>query len=343
MKNKKKVILYIFYISITIAFLIFILSMNDIGDIFQILQHADIKYILISLLLVLIYLGMYPLTLCILSKAKKVNVSNKYIYSIGMSEHFFNGITPFATGGQPFQIYALSKKKVDLSTSTGLLMMNFIIHMCASNLFALISLFFFNRFATSTSMKILAIVGFSMNFLVLVLMVSLATSKTLKHFILWVLSKLAKIKFLHKLITEKMIDIENYIENTQNSFKELWHNKKSFITCFIIRFLTLSIYYAVPFYILKSLHMEISYANLFISMCASSFAITMCVFLPTPGSSGGIEYAFSNIFASLVVSMTSSTSYCGMLIWRLLTYYLPVLISFLFYLYFEISKKEVKI
>ena len=85
MKNKKKVILYIFYISITIAFLIFILSMNDIGDIFQILQHADIKYILISLLFVLIYLGMYPLTLCILSKAKKVNVSNKYIYSIGMS------------------------------------------------------------------------------------------------------------------------------------------------------------------------------------------------------------------------------------------------------------------
>ena len=63
----------------------------------------------------------------------------------GMSEHFFNGITPFATGGQPFQIYALSKKKVDLSTSTGLLMMNFIIHMCASNLFALISLFFPNR------------------------------------------------------------------------------------------------------------------------------------------------------------------------------------------------------
>ena len=65
------------------------------------------------------------------------------------------------------------------------------------------------------------------------------------------------------------------------------------------------------------------------------------VFLPTPGSSGGIEFAFSSVFASIIIASTGVASTAtvaagGMLIWRMLTYYFTMLISLGFYILLEI-------
>lgn len=65
-------------------------------------------------------------------------------------------------------------------------------------------------------------------------------------------------------------------------------------------------------------------------------------FLPTPGSSGGIEFAFSIIFTAFI-SMSDATANAGMLIWRLLSYYLMMIISLGFYIGFEIYLKHKKI
>ena len=336
-KKLKNVILYLFYGILTIALLVFILSMNDIGEILNTVKTVDVTNLVIALILVLVYLGLYPLTMCLLTKAEHVDVKFIDVYTIGMTEHFFNGITPFSTGGQPFQIYALTKKKVKLSTSTSLLMMNFIIFMIVTNLFALCSLFYFDKFVTTDSMRVVAIIGFTMNFLVLFFMIALATSKTIKKGIIWILTKLSKIKFLTKLLESRIVQVNEYIEQTQSAFLSLWKHKLTFILCFLIRAVTMAVYYGITFFILRSLHVEIGINQLFFVICGSAFAITMVVFMPTPGSSGGIEFAFSSIFAALALESTSSLSYSGMLIWRLITYYLTMLISLAFYIGFEIN------
>ena len=88
-KPKKKTPLYVFYGLLTVGILFFILSMNDLGEIFGVLKTANARYILVALLLLLIYLALYPLTLCFLAKAKGVNVKRSDVYFIGMTEHFF--------------------------------------------------------------------------------------------------------------------------------------------------------------------------------------------------------------------------------------------------------------
>ena len=65
----------------------------------------------------------------------------------------------------------------------------------------------------------------------------------------------------------------------------------------------------------------------------------MVVFLPTPGSSGGIEFAFAAIISALSTNASGALSNAGMLIWRLMTYYLTMLISLGFYIGFEIKVK----
>jgi len=338
-RDAKKILLYVFYIALTVAILIFVLTMNDLGAIGEVLKTANVNYILLALLLLLVYLALYPIPLCLLSKAKKLNAKPTDIYIIGMTEHFFNGITPFATGGQPFQAYALAKKKVKVADSTGILIMNFVIFMVVTNLYALCSLFYFNDFIKTESMMVLAIIGFSLNFLVLLFIIALGTSKHLKNWLVALLRLIARIKFLTKILEPKIQGFTEYAENTQKAFKELWKHKGVFVACFLLKAVTMFVYYSITFFVIKSLNVEIGAEHIFFVVCGSAFAITMVVFVPTPGSSGGIEFAFSSIFMALGAGISSAASYSGMLIWRLLTYYIAILISFAFYVIFEAKHK----
>ena len=336
--KSKKIWLYAFYIALTVAILVFVLGMNDIGAIGQALKSTNLTFVLLAILLLVVYFLLYPIPLSLLARAKKLEVKSTDVYLIGMTEHFFNGITPFATGGQPFQAYALAKKKVKVADSTGLLIMNFVIFMIVTNTFALCSLFYYNEFISSTGMGVVAIIGFSMNFLVLISTIAVGTSKTVKKLIVKLMIWIAKIKFLKKLLEPRIKDFETYADNTQSAFKELWKYKGTCLTCFIIKAITMFIYYAITYFVIKALNIEITLDKLFFVICGTAFAITMVVFLPTPGSSGGIELAFSSIFIAL--GMPTTASYTGMLIWRLITYYLTIALSFLAYVIFEFKYRR---
>lgn len=94
-------------------------------------------------------------------------------------------------------------------------------------------------------------------------------------------------------------------------------------------------YYVVTFFILRALHLEVGADRIFFVVLGSAFAVTTVVFVPTPGSSGGIEFAFSSIFSALAIGAGTTVSYSGMLIWRLITYYLTIFLSMLSYFVFE--------
>lgn len=334
-KKSRQIWLYLFYAALTVAILVFVLSMNDIGEIFAVLAEVDVRYVLLAVLCILVYLALYPLTLCLLARSKGVPTRFSDVYTIGMTEHFFNGITPFATGGQPFQAYALTKKKTSLADATGLLIMNFLIFMTVTNTYALLSLFYAKDFIRSEGMGIVAIIGFSANFLVLICTVILGTSRRVRSWIVSLMRLLSHIGFLRDFIEKRIEAFNEYTENTQAAFRALRKDKKSFLLCYLTRFTTMFFYYAVTFFILRALHLPVGVDSLVFVVLGSAFAVTTVVFVPTPGSSGGIELAFSSIFSALAIGAGESVSYGGMLIWRLITYYLTIFLSMLFYFYFE--------
>ena len=56
-----------------------------------------------------------------------------------------------------------------------------------------------------------------------------------------------------------------------------------------------------------------------------------------------MEFAFSVIFATIIgADQIETISYGGMLIWRLITYYLSMMISLAFYIGFEINCSRAK-
>ena len=324
-------------LAVTILILLLIIFLTtDINAIKTAFSNINIGYLFAGIGLTLLYFILSPITTCILTKVKKCNIGMLDTFLIGNTEHFFNGITPFATGGQPFQVYSYSRLGVKASASTGILMMNFIIHMAVTNLFAILSIAIYPELIKAVGNLLpMIIIGFTMNFLTFGFIILLACSKRVANFLVYLLKLLGKIKFLSKFITPAIPAFQKYCEDTQSAFKELWKHKGATLLCFFVRAITMFVYYAITFYILRSFNIGISYKDLFFVICGTSFAITTCVFIPTPGGSGGIEFAFTSIFFFFFSGITKDLGASGMLLWRILTYYGLMLVSFIDYLVLE--------
>ena len=347
MKRKKTIVKigkFILFGAITIFTLAIVLSLGDIGEIMKTVLTLDVKYVIMSLASLLVYLALYPLSLCILTRANKYKIKQTKTYCIAMTEHFFNGITPFATGGQPFQAYAFSRAGVSIADSTSLLLMNFLVFMLTTNSFALASLVYFNRFITNGTMAAVAVVGFSINFLVLAFTFSIAASKGVRRLLERAVEKLSVWKLTKRFIAPRKESISEYFENVQSAFHRLIKSKSAFTLSLLTKALSMAAYYATTFFILRALYVDVPPSELFFIISGTSFAITMVVFLPTPGSSGGVEFAFKSVFANIIsayaVNSIDTVASGGMLIWRLFTYYLTMAISLVFYIILELRFKH---
>ena len=95
-------------------------------------------------------------------------------------------------------------------------------------------------------------------------------------------------------------------------------------------------FYAIPYFLLKAFGASFPNESLafWILFFATSFAITAVVWLPTPGTTGGIDYMFAIVIASLlaegliVPGADGLSSLATSLMWRLFTYYFPLFVSF---------------
>ena len=342
--NRKKTIgLVILVVLISIIVFVVIFNLNDFNSTIEEIKKLNTAYIGWAGLCIVLYLALWPLSLCLIARINKTKAKFIDSYLIGGSEHFFNAITPFSSGGQPIQGVLYYQSGVSAAESTGMIMANFIAFLIATNAFAVASLFYYGRFSVNftDATRWMIILGFAMNLFTLVFIILMATCKAITNFFSKCLKALTKIKFIGKYIEKGIPVFEKYCDNAQEAFKQIISHKWTFIGAILLRGLSLVFYYATPFYILKSMDVEIAYQELPFIMLASSFAITTMVWVPTPGGMGGIEFAFTTIFATFA-GVTEAKALTGMVCWRFLTYYLLMVLSFAMYVIFMIILKKRK-
>jgi uncharacterized protein (TIRG00374 family) len=367
----------IFLLGMTVLVISLFLNFGDIkaiSETFQEVTHGNNwAWLLMAAFLIIVYLLLWPLSLCIFSKALNLGSSFKDDYAIGETEHFYSGVTPFATGGQPFQVYSYKTIGVRARKSTGAVLATFAAHMIVTNIYAIAALCFFPFYIkglASGALKELSwmntgafiaitSIGYFFNLFTLFFTFSVGVSNHVRNWTVGIMRHLAKGKLLGKWLTPKIADFENYCDNTQAGFKEILTHKKSFISAFFVRFVAMFCFYSIPYFLLRSfgatfgdgLNGSISFWVIFFS---TSFAITAVVWVPTPGSTGGIDYMFAIVIGSLSASGLIASGSAGLsslatsLMWRLFTYYFPLIVSFVFSAAFEISAarrlaKEVKL
>ena len=82
--SPKKIGLFIFYGILAVCLFITVLSFNDLPEILDQLKAIEAKYVLLAMLMLLIYMALYPLSLCILTKARRCEISLPLTYSIAI-------------------------------------------------------------------------------------------------------------------------------------------------------------------------------------------------------------------------------------------------------------------
>ena len=314
---------------ITIVVLYFVLR-NDWNEIIHSLQNINVLYIISAIICYFLYVTIRGyINYKIINDPKKVSLSEAIKQNF--IAQFFNGITPFSTGGQPMEIYMLKECGLSLAQATNVMVQSFIFYQIAlviCGLFAVTYNFIFHIFLKEKLLQYLVLLGFVINIAVVVLLLlsySKKFTKKLEKISIKIL-KILKVKKTEEEIAQKF-------EDYHNGFKDLKKNKKLVFAGILLNIGSLLILYIIPFLVFLSLG-DIHSLTVVNSIVSSAYVYLIGAFVPIPGASGGIEYGYTQFYGNFAaVGYVSAT----VLIWRSITYYLGIIIGAIA---FNIRKKE---
>lgn len=324
MKNLKKN--SIILLAITIIVLICVLK-DDFSNIINTLSGANYLWIVVALLCFLIGIAFEAKAYQEIIQGYEYNYTFKKSYKMLLITKFFNGITPFSSGGQPMQVYMLKKDGIRLTKATNIIIQNFIIYQAALVAFGIIAIsinYSLKLFTEVTLLKQLVTIGFLINTLVMVGLIVISFSSKFNHFIveksIFILSKLKLVKDKEKTLEKWREKVDDFHEGAEY----LKNNKLLCLRTFIYNMIYLTLNYAMSYFVILALAKTTTDATILKSICASAYVLIMGSFVPIPGASGGIEYGYLKFFGNFISGTLLKAS---LLIWRTISYYLPMLIG----------------
>ncbi len=322
--NNKKINIIILVIAIILVFY-FTLKDNFL-DIIKELSKVNVLIFIVAILIFILSLWFKSLSLHLFIKEQNKKYKLKKTFELTLISQFLNGITPFQSGGQPFEIYLLKKDGVRISDSTGAMIKDFISFQIALILFGVISIIinsYLNIIPYKSKLILVIALGFFINVIVLIFLILTVNAK---KFSIKLVNKLLNfISKLSKRININKSKINDGLINFYNCASDLKKNKKYFILAITTNLINLCLLYTVPFIIFKS--MNYNDISILVSIVLTSFVMLIGNFVPIPGATGGIEYGFISFFSRLNISFPVLSG--AMLLWRFVTYFFGMFIGFI--------------
>ncbi len=322
MKNIKRNTLIIFLVTLIVLY--FALK-DHLSQVLSTLWKLDLKYLFLAVLFYILYLFLKALVNYIsIKEKKKVTLWEAFRHTI--ITQFFNGITPFSTGGQPMEIYMLHEHGIRPTRATNIIMQNFIFYQVALVLFGFCAVLYNqwkNVLIITPFLKSLIWIGFLINIGVALFLFFVAASKKFtKTFVGFLLRIGKKLHFVKDFDQQKKI-WEDRLNDFHKYTQELKAHKSLFVFGVVANFLALLCFYAIPFFIVYSLH-DFTSLHFLEAITASAYVLVMGSFIPIPGASGGIEYGFVQLFGKFIQGSNMSVV---LLVWRFITYYLGMILG----------------
>ena len=241
-----------------------------------------------------------------------------------LDTQFFNAVTPFSTGGQPYQIYRLKKQGISLEQGTNIVIQDFIVYQIALLTLGTIAVITNNVlgfFPDDDLLKKLVLIGYLINLSVIIILFVVAfnkkSNKVLLNIAIKVGAKLKLIKDKEKFLKKSHEIISDFHSNAIILMKSKWH----FIKIILLNFVALSCLYLIPFALIIGLGEDI---NPFIAIVTSAYVMLIGSFVPIPGGSGGLELGFVRFYGFFIGGAKLSSI---MIVWRLITYYFGLFIG----------------
>ena len=312
---------------VLVSFLVIFFSLKDnFTEAMDYLVHIDFLWIILALVLMIFNIIFQSMSQYRFLREVKEDYKFSSCVKLMMMAMFFNAITPFSSGGQPFEMYILNKEGIKVSDSANALLQNFITYQFALifiGTVAIIANKVFCIFPEGNVLKNVVLVGYTINVIVMSLIIFFSRAKKMNTKLF---SKIFDFIFHFKFIKnreEKRLKAEKTLDDFYNSTAVMKNNFKNTIFSFFYNLCSLLCLYLVPLFVFFALR-EYNSINVIRSLVLSGYTFLIGSFVPIPGAAGGLEYGYMDFFGVFVSGGILSAS---MLVWRLITYYFGMLVG----------------
>jgi len=250
---------------------------------------------------------------------------------------YYDDITPLGTGGQPFQIYYLHKKKVPAGVATAVPLVKYIVHTFVNGVFAIVLFAITPKFlgnnpevsgALTTTLFAAAWISFAVNLLIPTAMIIFSIfPKAGKKFIVKLVAFLHKIKIVKRKysVTKKYVyEVGEY----RDAMKLLIHKWWKLIPLILICAFQVVLSLSLPYFTAITIgNIQPTWELMLQIWCLSMVSYFSASLVPTPGSSGATEATSSLIFSTITVAGFSSVIGWVLFFWRFSTFYIFIVVG----------------
>lgn len=321
---------------------------GEIQSLDKVFSNINWLYAGIALAILVVSIFADALKYSVVTRATEGKSNFRTSCKVALLGKYYDNITPFASGGQPMQIYYLHKKGYSTGSASAVILIKYF-----ANMFAWVTICFclmafngnaLNVYVTDNATRqvflIAGWIGWAVNAIMPILIVVFAffpkiTGKMLGGIV----------TLLHKM---------RIVKDKERAMKRVYNGVNDFRASFVImskkplRFLMLLflcvfepfITMSFPYFALVALGGDAvtpGISTMFAVMTLNVFASMSVAVIPTPGNSGFVENAVLLAFQNIA----STVLFWVVFVWRFCTYYIYILIGLILNI-FEVIRGAVR-
>jgi len=259
-----------------------------------------------------------------------------YSYKLGAFGRYYDHITPLGSGGQPFEIYYLKKEGYSGDVATAIPLAKYMIWQISFVILcSFILIAYSHNYVTSPLVLILAWVGLSIILALFLFVFFMSITKkwgaSLVVGVLKLLHKCKIIKNYRKTLTKVLLFVKSY----QDCIKQVAKSPFTLICTILSTLGSMLCNTSIAYFVLISFT-DNPGMNLWDIICICHICELAVAIIPLPGGSGVSELSFNALLGAL---FPIGTLFWGILIWRILTYYMYIIQGWVLFAWNAIEHK----
>lgn len=329
-KNKSVTLSLIANLVVFVGFLFFaiwfVFRDQDINEVLEVSSHANPIFLLLGIACMLGYFSMEAWNIRTLLNSFGEKVTFLKALKFTLVGFFFCSVTPGASGGQPLEIYYMSKEGISTANATlSILVQTCGIQFAVTGL-GLICAIFGNNFL-SGPVAILFAIGLMINvFALIILLLCIFFTGGLRSILRRFFGFLWKHNF--KKADKWLQKAENGLDKYNEGSRYIRTHKKEFWYSMAKVLGQMTLFYLIPYFVYLSFGLRAESIFAIFTMQSILFVSTCC--LPIPGAIGASEAVFLGLYGAVFgENMINSAT----LLNRGISFYLFVIVSMFVVLY----------
>ena len=340
-KTQKICIQYGFLLLLICMTVYLVSTTLDITLIPMIMKLVNKKFIFIGFLIMVLYIILECTIINILIKTIQKTKVRFLAVKIAMMGFYYNLVTPFASGSQPMQIYALNKYDINLSKSIAIVTNKTVLFQTVVTIYSAVIIFLNIDVLKNElpSILVLMSIGMVMNIVSLLGgMLIVLTPNTMKIIVKVIVNILYRLN-IFKSLNKKIHTINRFIDEYSYSIKLFIKNKKALCLSIILTIIQLTVFFSISYCVYKAFNLN--GLSLFEVLSLQVFLYMSVSPIPTPGNVGANEVAFLTIFANVFPGNIIGYS---VFLYSIYVYYFLVVVCGLFtiHTHYHMNKRKNK-